>query len=70
MVGILAFTTIRPANASEKILICHAAGRDDTEHYIELYVSENAYFGHFDNFGTPLAGHEKDYLGACNIDPL
>ena len=70
MAGILAFTTIRPVNANEKILICHAAGLEGTEHYIELNASVNAYFGHFDNYGTPLAGHEHDYIGPCDLDPL
>lgn len=70
MAGLLAFTTNRLVNAKEKITICHAAGLAGTEHYIELNVSVNAYFGHFDNYGTPLAGHEEDYLGSCNIDPL
>jgi hypothetical protein len=70
MAGFLAFTTIQLANAKEKITICHAAGLAGTEHFVELNVSENAYFGHFDNFGTPLAGHEEDFLGSCSIDPL
>ena len=70
MAGLLAFTTIRPTIANNKITICHAAGLEGTEHYIELKVSENAYFGHFDNTGTPLAGHEQDYIGPCNIDPI
>lgn len=58
-------TTAKPP---EKVTICHAAGRDDTEHYIELTVGWSAVYGpagHFYENGTPQAGHEHDYLGPC-----
>jgi LPXTG-motif cell wall-anchored protein len=57
----------------EKVIICHAAGREGTTHYETLEVSTNAVFkdqgGHFYENGTPAAGHEEDYLGPCDIPP-
>ncbi len=52
----------------EKVTICHAAGQDGTTQYVTLTISRNAAFGqagHFNEDGTPQAGHENDYLGAC-----
>ena len=59
-----------PAEAApvEKVFVCHAAGRAGTTHYVTLEVPPNdgGYpQGHFAENGTPLAGHEDDYLGAC-----
>lgn len=59
------------ASESDKVTICHAAGQDDTTHYITLTISEEAVYGHngeaghFEENGTPKAGHEQDYFGAC-----
>lgn len=47
---------------TDKVTICHAAGLDGTDHYVRIVVSDNAIFGHFENPGTPLAGHEDDIL--------
>jgi hypothetical protein len=58
--------------AADKVTICHAAGLEGTDKYVELTISENAVSGangnagHFDENGTPLAGHEQDYFGACD----
>ncbi|RJQ35734.1 DUF5011 domain-containing protein [Candidatus Parcubacteria bacterium] len=53
---------------SPKITICHANG-DGT--FQRLNVSENATAGHFENNGTPAAGHEDDlWLGVDNEDVL
>jgi LPXTG-motif cell wall-anchored protein len=56
----------------EKVIICHAAGREGTTHYETLEISTNAVFkdqgGHFYENGTPAAGHEQDYLGPCQTD--
>ena len=53
----------------KKITICHAAGRaDEPANFVTLTLSVNAVYGnggHFNNNGTPKAGHEKDYLGPC-----
>ncbi len=52
----------------KKVTICHAAGQDGTTKYVTLTISENAVYGpggHFNEDGTPQAGHEDDYLGAC-----
>ena len=46
---------------SEKVTICHATS-SVTNPYTKITVSENAIGGHFDNPGTPKAGHEKDIL--------
>lgn len=51
------------------VTICHAAGQVGTLQYITLTLPENAVYGqagHFNENGTPNAGHENDYLGACN----
>ncbi len=59
--------------AADKITICHAAGRDDTTKFVTLTISEHAVYGpggHFNEDGTPQAGHEQDYLGACVTDPI
>ena len=56
------------AEPAEKVTICHAAGREGTEHFIELTLSWNGAFGqagHFYEDGTPRAGHEQDVLGPC-----
>lgn len=50
---------------SDKVTICHAAGREGTTKYITLTISEKALKGHFHNNGTPKAGHEDDYMGPC-----
>ena len=55
----------------DKVTICHAAGLAGTTHYITLTISRNAVFGpggHFFENGTPQAGHEQDYMGACTTD--
>lgn len=62
-----------PASATgQKVTICHAAGQDGTTHYVELTISVNAVYGpggHFNENGTPQAGHEDDYLGSCRAVP-
>ena len=44
-----------------KVTICHATG-SETNPYTQNIVSANAIGGHFDNPGTPKAGHEADLL--------
>ncbi len=56
------------AQAPEKITICHAAGLAGTQHFETLTISYSAVYGpggHFNENGTPQAGHERDYLGPC-----
>lgn len=51
---------------SEKITICHVAGRmDEPANYITLEISFEALKGHFYENGTPRAGHEEDHMGPC-----
>ena len=60
------------ANATnDKVTICHAAGLAGTTHFVTLTISSNAVYGpggHFNENGTTQAGHEQDYLGACEGD--
>ena len=56
------------AAPAEKVTICHAAGRDGTTHFVEITASWNAIYGqsgHFNEPGTPAAGHEQDFEGPC-----
>lgn len=58
-------------SAQEKVLVCHAAGQDGTTKYVTISVPPNdGGFpqGHFTEDGTTAAGHEDDYLGACQED--
>lgn len=55
----------------DKVTLCHAAGLAGTTQYVTLTVGYPAAYGpagHFDENGTPNAGHEQDYLGACEGD--
>src|SRR5688572_10936835 len=70
--GVLLLCIVVPVFAAEKITICHASGHDDITHFVTLEISENAVYGnggHFDENGTPQAGHEGDYFGPCAADP-
>jgi len=66
-VGLVALT----ASAGEPVFvtICHAAGlAADPANSVTLTLPENAVYGqagHFNENGTPQAGHEEDTLGAC-----
>ena len=57
------------ADPPEMITICHAAGQAGTTQFVTLtlpYVAVYGQAGHFNEDGTPQAGHEQDYLGACS----
>ncbi len=59
----------------KKITICHASGLSGTRKFNTLELSENAVYspgngGHFNEDGSPKAGHESDYLGACTAEDL
>lgn len=43
---------------NDTVTICHAS----TNHYVQIVTSSNAISGHFENNGTPKAGHEDDLL--------
>lgn len=71
LVSVLTFVLVGTVSAGEKVTICHAAGQAGTTHYVELTISENAVYGpggHFNENGTPQAGHEQDYLGPCETE--
>lgn len=78
-VGALALTAIglmvgTASGGGDKVTICHAAGLEGTTKYVTLTISENAVYGrngnagHFEENGTPRAGHEQDYFGSCEGD--
>jgi uncharacterized repeat protein (TIGR01451 family) len=57
---------------NDKVTICHAAGHAGTTTFVTLTISVNAVYGpggHFNNNGTPQAGHELDYFGPCVTEP-
>lgn len=63
-------TTLVMAQQPEQVTICHGAGQEGTTHFVTLTLSWNAVYGqggHFYENGTTRAGHEQDYLGACNV---
>lgn len=66
--GLFAATASQAA-PPDKVTICHAAGQDGTDKFVELTLPENAVFGqagHFNEDGTTQAGHEDDTLGPCD----
>ena len=66
--ALLAGASVALADPPAKVTICHAAGREGTLQYVTLTISYNAAYGpagHFYENGTPRAGHENDYEGAC-----
>jgi hypothetical protein len=55
----------------DMVTICHVVGPPGAEQHITLVVAAPAVFGpagHFNDNGTPRAGHEGDYLGPCIED--
>ncbi len=62
------------AMAGGKVTICHASGLAGTTKFETLSISENAVYGrngnagHFEENGTPRAGHEQDTFGPCPGD--
>ena len=70
-IAILVLCVAAPAMAAEQVTLCHGSGQEDTTHFVTLTIAEEAAFGqagHFYENGTPRAGHEQDYLGACPTD--
>jgi len=52
-------------NKVAKYFVCHAAGQEGTMHFEYLELPYQATFGqagHFNEDGTPRAGHEDDFL--------
>ena len=66
------FGAIPDAHAAcEKLTICHAAGQSGTTHFVEVTACRNAIIGqagHFNEDGTPNAGHELDVFGPCESE--
>ena len=66
--SLLSSNVVAKQDHPNKVTICHAAGQDGTLKYVTLTLGWNAVYGqagHFYENGTPRAGHENDYLGAC-----
>ncbi len=62
-------TAVPVLAAEHQVTICHAAGRDGTLQFVTMTIGWNAVDGpdgHLNENGTPQAGHEQDYLGACD----
>lgn len=51
----------QPEDKGKKVTICHATSSEENP-WVRIVVSENAIGGHFDNPGSPKAGHEDDLL--------
>jgi hypothetical protein len=72
MAGIMAL--VMPLTAMgrmDMVTICHVVGPPGAEQHITLVVAAPAVFGpagHFNDNGSPRAGHEGDYLGPCIED--
>jgi LPXTG-motif cell wall-anchored protein len=68
LAGGLAFASEVQAEQPAMVTLCHAAGLDGTTKFVTLTIPQQAAFGragHFNEDGTPRAGHEADYRGAC-----
>lgn len=68
----MAFAFAVAAAPPVMVTICHAAGlADEPANWVTLTLPEQVVYGqagHFYENGTPQAGHEQDYLGACRIE--
>lgn len=67
LVGVIGVSATSIAD-NDEVTICHAAGLDGTTQYVTITINRTAAFGpagHFNEDGTTQAGHEDDYLGAC-----
>jgi uncharacterized repeat protein (TIGR01451 family) len=66
-------TSARVASKPDVVTFCHVAGRgEDPANTVTLTLPYGAAFGqagHFNEDGTPNAGHEQDHLGACSPEP-
>ena len=69
IITITAFYGGRWAEASQldKVTICHAT-ESETNPYNQIVVDSHAIGGHFENNGTPKAGHEEDLLFEGEVD--
>ena len=67
-IAVLTLCLALPAVAAANVTICHAAGHADTTQFVTLTIPEQALSAHFDDHGTPAAGHEQDYFGECEGD--
>lgn len=69
--GAVFVSQVKPVNAQQQMVtLCHAAGQEGTLQFTTITIAYTAAFGqagHFNEDGTPTAGHENDYLGACNV---
>jgi hypothetical protein len=70
ILGVVAATASGTNGPPEKVTICHVAGlASDPANYITLHLPPAAVYGpggHFNENGTPQAGHEQDSFGECD----
>jgi len=57
--GLVVLPFIAQGSRVEKVTICHATGNNTFQ---TIHTSVNGISGHFENSGTPKAGHETDLL--------
>jgi hypothetical protein len=70
---LLAIPVVALATPPVFVTFCHVAGlAEDPANTVTLTLPYQAVFGqagHFNEDGTPNAGHEQDYLGECQTPP-
>lgn len=67
-IALLMLATAVSAAPPEFVTFCHGAGLAGTTKFVTLTLPYQAVFGqagHFNEDGSPNAGHEQDYLGPC-----
>ncbi len=72
VLGVALVAATSASGTNDKVTLCHAAGLAGTTQYVTITVGYPAAYGpggHFNEDGTTQAGHEQDYLGACNEEP-
>src|SRR5262245_31943974 len=73
VIGLVSAATLSASGNphGDKVTICHASGLAGTTKFETLTIGHQAVYGpggHFNENGTPQAGHEQDYFGPCMTD--
>lgn len=67
LTGLVSGVFIVRAVPASKVTICHATSSAENP-WVRIVVSDSAIGGHFDNPGSPKAGHEDDILLEGEVD--